>query len=368
VWTGQKGLCMNSERTKHIEDAVSALVRDCFSMDWRTLGENVDFFSYDPLIAEQFTRLHTIPMIDAVEKQAIEPKEIGRLLHNPSAMRSMYIFDMLMAKCARAGIPVYQRIFDFYNDALAAICTEDHFAKNFNNKIHSEKEIARHIKNCTPANRDLARALGKLANACYSFSHAAYSDMNPQLVYDNFGPYYRKNGKLFALKIFHNLRPIEIWPETEAIPVSKINVGVVLAGVTMKVDSITHAIYEGNQVDCMVAWFAEADGRALSLKEIDLLRERLEDMAVMIHEKVKKSDTATKKERYCYQKCWGYKALFDRLGLDWRPHEEVLDAMKGDHLFDRWNIPKAKQAKIMAAILDPRVEIPEGAIRPSAGV
>jgi|SRR3989344_2068606 len=353
---------MRYERSEAINENLAALVRDFLAMDLRTLSENGDFFTYDPLMAESFTRLHTLPMIEAVGLGKMDMRDVGKFLHNPSAIRSMYFFDIFMAKCAKAGKDTYLRIFNFYDDVLAAVCTEDRFAKDFKNKIHSKKEVEKLIAKCKPANREIARALGQLGNACYSYSHAAYTDMYPQLVYDNFGPYYQKDGSLFALKIFHNLKPVEIWPETASIPASSIDIGVVLEGVTLKVDSITHAIYEGNQVEGMRMYLVEADGNSIELEEIKHLTQIIEDLAMDLYARVKASDNETKKQRYCYQKCWGYKLLFDKLGLDWRPPQEVLDAMRGRQVFDKWNIPKEKEVEIIRAIFDPREEIPKGAI------
>lgn len=353
---------MKSERTQDIEDFLTTIVRDCYAMDLRTLGENANFFSYDPLIAVPFTNLHTLPMIDAVAKHKLLHKDVGALLHNPSAIRSMFFFDLFMAKIAHVGKDAYMRIFNFYDDVLAAVCTEDRFAKDFKNKIHSPSEIATLVRQCSPGNREIARTLGRLANACYSYSHAAYSDMNPQLVYDNFGPYYEADGRLFAMKIFHNLKPVELWPETSSIPVTSIDIGVLLEGVTMKVDSITHAIYEGNQVDGLRAFSISADGQPIRIEELDAIRKQIEEIAINIYGQVQKSDIETKKRRYCYQKCWGYKKLFDKIGLDWEPPRKVLDAMNGHELFDKWDIPKEKEQSMLYAIFDPRKEMPAEAI------
>ena len=345
-----------------IDEYLDALAPDLAVMDFRTFADMIDVFFYDPLIAEPWTRLHTIPMIEAIERKKISLHEVGWLLHNPTATRCLLHYDLFMAKCARFGVPIYLRIFKFYSDILHAVCLTDRFVKNKRNIIHTSQQVSEMVARCTAATPEIARALGKLSNACYQLSYGLYSDMNPQLVYDNFGPYIQTDGTMFALKIFHNLKPVELWEETSALPVRDIDVGALFEGVTLAVDCASHGIYQGDQINGLRGSWCSADGRRIDIPEVGSIREDIEKMAIKIYTKVKAMSMEEKKELYWNQKAWGYKKLYERLGFDWRPAQEVIEAGRNKTpWFSRWQIPeeKSKVAGALRAIWDPRYEIPE---------
>ncbi|KKU48640.1 MAG: hypothetical protein UX68_C0010G0015 [Parcubacteria group bacterium GW2011_GWA2_46_9] len=349
-----------------VDEYLDAVAPAWCAMDFLTFAETIDVFLYDPLIALEWTELHTLPMLDTVAVKRLDSRTVAQLLHDsPSVIRCLMHYDILMAKCARLGTAAYLRIFDFYQDVLQALCKEDVFAKRFRNIIHAAEQVRGMVGRLRPSSPTVARALGRLANACYNLSYGLYSDMNPQLVYDNLGPYVRPDGRLFVLKIFHNLKPVELWPETASLPVGAIDVGVQLEGVTLKVDAATHAIYEGDQVNGLRGWWCEADGKALPLEAIDDVRQRLEATAVAVYEQVKQFNFEKKKEFYCFQKAWGYKKLYDVLDLDWRPPPAVLAAARGKSLFTNWNIPEDKKQAVtlLCQVFDPRREVPAEAFK-----
>jgi hypothetical protein len=357
-----------------IEDFLDSFAPAWAAMDFRTFTDTVDVLFYDPLIAEPWTRLHTIPMMDRVKGKNMTPHQGALLLGNPSAIRCIFYYDLFMAQCARFGLPTYERIFNFYSDILHALCPEDPFAKTKQNRIHNDREVAEMISGLEPATPDIARKLGKLANACYNLSYGLYSDMNPQLTYDNIGPYPQKDGRIlpavvgatssswrmFAVKIFRNLKPLELWPETEKIPVDTIEIWALFEGVDLEVDSVTHAVYKGDQINGLRGWSCHTDGKALTIEEVEASRKIIEQVAIDIFARVKSLDLEAKKDLYWKQKAWSYKKLFDVLGLDWMPHEEVLASGRGKALFDNWAIPEAKtaQVKFLREVFDPRTEIP----------
>lgn len=383
------------DRNKIIEDFLDAIAPATAAMDFRTFSEeNISWTTYDPLIAKPHTRLHTLPMIEKTEEQGLQPARAGKLLYNnPSVIRSLLFFDLLMAKIARFGPVVYERVFQFYSDILHALCLEDPFAKEGKNIIHEDAAVASMVGECKPADPVIARKLGQLANACYNLGYALYSDMNPELVYDNFGPYYQPDGKLFAVKIFHNLRPVELWPETASLPIQEIDIGVLSEGVSLTVDYISHGIYQGDQVNGLRGWWLRMDGERIENPErIDTVRRAIEEMAVKIFTRWKALDFEARKALYWRQKAWNYKRLFDALGLDWEPHPEVTATAYGKPLFQSWNLPnpsvtenqnpqsstvatlaaapleraagdKSALTRILRDIFDPRKEIPDAAFR-----
>jgi hypothetical protein len=331
-----------------IDDFLDALVPATAAMDFRTFSEtNISWTTYDPLIAEPWTRLHTLPMIEKAAERGLHPLQTAELLHkNPSVIRSLLFFDLLMAKIAGFGPAAYKRIFQFYSDMLHALCLEDPFAKEGKNMIHEDAAVARMIGECEPADPVIARKLGQLANACYNLGYALYSDMNPELVYDNFGPYCQPDGRLFAVKIFHNLRSVELWPETVSLPIQEIDIGVLFEGVSLTVDYISHGIYQGDQINGLRGWWLLMDGeRVEDLEKIDAVRQAIEEMAVNIFTQWRTLDFEARKAFYWRQKAWNYKRLFDALGLGWEPYPEVHATAYSKPLFQDWNLPNPSEAE-----------------------
>jgi hypothetical protein len=335
------------------------------AMDLRSFKGSINLFEYDPLIAVEWTDSHTLPMIAGVRRKNMSFATVAELLHTPSAIRGMLVYDLLMAKYTRRGRELYEQIFSFYDGVLKAICLEDPYAYRLKNIVHAEEDIQKYIARCATASPAIGRSLGKLSNACYSLSHGLYSDMHPQLVYENFGPYYQPNGNLFALKVFHNLRPTELWPETQSLPVDSIQIGVLMEGVTMSVDVVTHAIYTGSQVDGLRGWWCEMDGKPVDVARIDEVRLQIEAMAIGIYQKFKTYNLDHLKELHVHQKAWGYKKLFDALALDWSPDQSVIDAMRNKPLFDAWasDPDTGALACEVRELVDPRIEIPAVAFK-----
>lgn len=346
-----------------IDDFLTAEESAWAGMDHRSFENIANLFEYDPLMALQQVETRIMPMIEGVARQALSFRDVARCLHNPSSIRAAMLFDLMTVKIARSGIPAYLEVFRFYDSALRAICLEDPYAKDGKNIVHSQEEITVKMAKNEPADAGIARSLGKLANACYSLSHGLYSDMYPQLVYENYGPYYQKDGTLRIIKTFGNLKPVDLWPETTSIPYESLELCVHMEGVSMTMDATSHAVYVGSQVDGLRSWSCTADGKKLSLDDIDALRTLIEVSAIDIFQKTKQFSLEERKLFFCRQKAYSCKKIFEALGMDWQPSEKVLNAMRGDELFHGWDIdPDTGSLKVpISAILDPRKEIPKEA-------
>ena len=82
-------------------------------MDTRTFADTVDALTYDPLIAKEWTEHHTIPLLEAVESSGRDVLVLARTLHNPSSIRCLLYFDLLMAKLRMRALPHMERFLIF---------------------------------------------------------------------------------------------------------------------------------------------------------------------------------------------------------------------------------------------------------------
>lgn len=342
-----------------INNFLNATARDWCAMDIRTLEHNGNPLTYDPPIARPWIQDFLLPLFDKIESLHLSPQTIAQQIDlTPTAIRCLIAFDLLMAKHSKVGVETYQKIFSFYTAVLEVLCTDDIFAYHHTNLVHTPQQVEILVNKTTVANPQIARVLGKLTNGCYNLSYGLYSDSNPQLVYNNFGPYNLGDTTICAVKTFNNLRPLEIWPETALIPFDNITVTCIFKNVTLKVDAASHATYYGDQISGLERFSCHGDGQAISLERINKSRNIIEQIGINVYTKVKSMSIAERRHLYVLQKAWGYKKLCTAVGLDWKPPRSVTQASQEVPIFNDWNMPEDPPGAInfIKDILDPRTE------------
>ncbi|MEK7084319.1 MAG: hypothetical protein AAB932_03740 [Patescibacteria group bacterium] len=353
---------------KEIDDYLDAMTVALAGMDFRAFDDTIVFFRCDPLIAHGWTK-RILTLIDDCESSDIVGKAFGVLCPSVSKLRNMAMTDCWMAKCAGVPRADRERIFVWYSKAMLGICLKDPYALEGTNLIHTPEEIDQFLSGSHPATPDIARRLGRLISACYHFGHAAYSDMNPETVYDNYGSYdvagtlpyppFRREGTyIVVVKEFNNLRPVELWPETASLPCESIRIVCLYEDVKMSIDNITHVTYDGDIINGLRQYRLMVDGHDAKIEEVSKLTDAIATMAIQVFQKFQSLDFEKRKETYFYQKAYVYKRIYDRLGQDWRPSEEILAEARGKPLC-QVILPKEKKEELawFRRMADPRVDI-----------
>jgi len=347
---------------KQIDEAINSFERAWTAMDLNTFGNTANWFSYDPLIANSWTR-RMLKMIADLKRTKLNDRQIASLFPNMSELRVKMGFDLWTAKYADVTRAERMEIAKFYVDLLNAYCLEDPYALK-KNVVHSPTEVSAMAKKTVGAAPEIAKKLGRLVSACYHFGHAAYSDMYPSIVYENYGPYplaqkYGPNA-ILAVKDFNNLRCPELWPETKNFPWMHVSIIYVYNNVRMRVDSASHAIFSGNLITNLKRYSLEVDGKRFPVSKTDQISAALEKMASKLFRKNQSFNLEQKKKKYYYQKAYVYKKIFDYLGQDWRPSPEILNEAKGRPLYEApWPASNAAQIKLFRQIFDPRISVPK---------
>ena len=316
----------NPTLEERLEEFIASYVASVAAMDFRTFGDTISWDHYAPLIANSWIE-RQLALIKACEEAGLESKEIAKLFPNSTEVRTNLFFDIWIAKYADVTVDDQMRIFVFYDKLLRAICIEDPYALS-KNVIHTEKEVQAFAARLMPADRAIAKLLGRVVSACYHVGHALYSDMHPSIVYDNFGPYDVSSqygaGHILAVKNFNNLRSEELWPKYADVPYMHIQIVTVYEGVHMVVDSCSHVMYDGNIVDALRHYSLHIDGKAFPIVKLDTVSATLEELAAKVFAEFQKLNLEEKKELYYTQKAYVFKHVYERLGMDWRPKEELL--------------------------------------------
>ncbi|RJR31586.1 hypothetical protein C4569_01350 [Candidatus Parcubacteria bacterium] len=343
---------------KDCDEMLEAFRRAYKTMDTNTFETSIDYTAIDPYIASLWIK-RLLRMIEDTKKLKLPPIETARLFPNPSALRNLVIFDLFMASFARATLQEKKKIALFYFDALKSWCHSHPFALDFKNKIHSPEEIKKYTVKTLAADNNIAKKIGRLINACYHLSYTLYGDMNPQILYENYGPYYIEDEKfdkaIMVIKEFKNLRPVEFIDEIKNFPFEFIKIISIYKNVKFTIDAITHTNYRGDNINGLKFYSLEIDGKKLKNEDIDLATTITENFARLVWNKHRQSGFEKQKIRYLYQKCYNYKNLCFKLSHDWNPENELIEAVKSKTLKE-WPKFKSKEDKdeFFLKIIDPR--------------
>ena len=346
---------------KEIEKFIDSVLQGFGPMDLSTLNDTVVWYVYDPLIAKAWSK-RILKMVNDLEKSGLSKKEIVKLFPNMSELRCKAWFDLWTIKYSNLSKDERIKIAQFYIDLLNEGALEDPYAFG-SNIIHTKNEIDSLLNKVKPARPQITKKIGRLISACYHFGHAAYSDMNPSIVYENYGPYDIKHqysaDHILAIKDFDNLQCPQLWSETENFPWMHINILNVYHNVEMKMDAISHVIFTGDLINNLKYYYLEIDGVEFDTDKLDIISEKIEKLAIEIFQKFQALDPEARKVKYYHQKAYAYKKIYDYLQQDWRPSEEMLSEQANKPLYKiEW--PEGNQLKeLFRKMFDPYEDFPK---------
>lgn len=344
---------------KDIDEFLDIVTKAWCTMDFQTFSDTGNWSTFDPLIANSWTR-RILKMINDCKKAGLEYREIAGLFPNVSQIRIIMGFDLWMASYSNATTGEKIKIFNFYSSVLKSYCLEDPYCES-KNIIHSQKEIDDFLSKTKKATPSIAKTLGRAVNACYHLSQAMYSDMHPCITYDNYGPYDVSKkygiGHTLVIKMFKNLKAPELWPETNELSCKIIQIACVYKNMKIIINASSHIIYEGEVINNLKYFSLKVDEKDYSIEKLDKISEMIEKMAVSIFQKFKSLNLEEKKKKYYFTKAYFYKDLYKRLGQDWRPSEDVLAEARGRKLYQtNFSENKEKQKELIRKTLDPRID------------
>ncbi len=347
-----------------IDEFLDAVSSGLASMDFSTL-QPIDCFDIFPLYAKQGTD-RILKIINTAT--VYNPNKITPLLHSPSVIRAEMLLTLIKAKIAGTNKKDLLRLATFYYSFLQSICPQDPFALQGTNCIHSQNEIKLYLSNLTPATPAIAKELGKLSSACYHLAYALYSDINPQICYDNFGPYaisdvcdiYGKD-HILVIKQFQNLRPIELWQEKISdLPYNNITLYCIYKNIKFSVDNATHTHYEGDIINGLISFAVQINGILINdLSQISNATNIIGTKAIHLWQTLTSLDFEQAKIKYLKQRCYNYIGLCTFLNIDWQPTTEMLHAVKDKPLAkDFWPIIEdpQKSSLFWRELIDPRID------------
>ncbi len=324
-------------------------------MDVSTL-KPINFVEIDPLYAKEWVK-KILLIIEKQKELQLPWKNLALAMHCPSVKRCEMILALVNSKLAKANLRERIEIANFYKNMLTAVCLDDPFAIK-KNIVHNKNKIKKILKKLKPASPSFAKKLGRLSNACYNLSYGIYSDINPQICYENFGPYKIGDERL-VIKKFQNLKPHELWGSiVNDIPCNLIKIYCLYKNVEFSVDIASHAKFKGDTINGLKYCALEVDGKSYDINKIDSLIEKIELKSIKMWKNLTSLGFGEAKIKYLEQRCYNYINICKLLGLDWRPTKEMLEAVKNKKLvkdfLPKFNNPE-EETRFWRIMIDPRV-------------
>ena len=324
-----------------------------------------DWLQFSPLISEEWIK-KIEEFIERAQQQNLSPADLAPLWATMSGLRCQMYFLMLDFKCTR--MPKHKRLemIPFFFEKLKAGATEDIFGFTSNMR-KTQKEVeqleSKHFHQGTP---QIARQLGRLYNSLYNLGAGYYVDFYLDYAGENEGPYDVSSifgpGHILVIKHLKGMKPVELWPNAD-FPVDNMSIYYVYKDVTYKTDLISlHSTYEGDVIHGLKYWLVEADGNVLSAEDISSLEKKSAHASIEQWQRLKALSFEEQKIKAAEIRCFGMRKLFEKVGMDWRPSQKMLDALKGKPFKDNnyWKIPEQNKKEFWKKMYDPREEFYPG--------
>lgn len=221
------------------------------------------------------------------------------------------------------------------------------------------------------ATPNMAKLLGKLYNALYNLGAGVDMDIyldygiEPECPYNVSHLY--GDGHILIIRNINDLQAIDIWPERKGSAPNNVKIYTIYnKNVKFKTDFIAaHAILKGDTINNMEYFMVEVDGKLVTDdKELQNLLNSVETQSIEQWKNLISMGHEEQKLKGMFSRCLPLKNLFTKLGLDWKPTQEMINAIK-DKPFtsnEYWKIPNndKDKEKYFMKLYDPREEFYPG--------
>lgn len=356
------------ERYSWLNEFLDSLERALGFMDLSTL-QPTSWRHFQPLIAREwlpwFWRI-----IEAREKQQVPFADLAKVFE-PDLCREHLLFTLEDLKTARWPREKRLAAADFLYQILRAQMPQgDEFGLHGTTRRHAPAEVNEMLlERFTAGTPATAKLLGQLYNGAYNLGAALYLDFYMGKAIENYGPYNLGAGKILVIKDMRYLKPVEIWPDINT-PAHRLIWYAVYENVKFATDLIAcHTRYEGDPIHGLRQWRLERDGREVTDPgEIATLGSALAEAGKRQWLSLLAMPEPQLLKIAVWIRCYVFKPVCERLGLDWQPTPALLAAVEGKTLaqgWQTWRQPTEEQAyrAYWRNILDPRLDFyPEGSI------
>ena len=333
-------------------------------MDFFTLRP-FSHFELHPLFSKEMVS-YLNEIIDEFEKKGITYRQLAEVV-NPTNLRAQLYFAILDMKCAHTPKENRIRISNFFKGILDAKMFEDPFVNNRKNLIHTPEEIDTLLQKIEfkSADENIARQLGRVYAAGFHLVNGLYTDIYTDYGVENYGPYKTKKfgeGHFMVIKHLKDLRPVEIWPNTEGVMHKEIKIYCIYSGIEYYTSFVScHSVYKGDAIKGLKYWAIEADGKQLDFKDLKSIEENIVKAAQEQWIDITSLQFEDLKKKCIELRCYIFNDIRSLLGLDWKPNSTMLSEIEGKSIIRPGNVFKLpdspeERESYWIDILDPSVD------------
>ncbi|MEW6407512.1 MAG: hypothetical protein AB1465_02370 [Patescibacteria group bacterium] len=300
----------------------------------------LDFYHFFPLWYDLWLDKIYVA-IQKIKKEETSLNKIVKYFPPPTSVRSF--FKKIVSSfphLSRQEVFKFKEIVSFLYNVLKHQCKKDIFAQN-SNIIHTPAEINDILKNIKwqKSDKESAQNLGQLCMGIGHLINGLYNDVVTDVSWDVYGPYniskkFKNKKTILLIRDFPNLKPIELWPETQAVKKIKykeIKIYTIYKNLNCHIGYIgCHTTFSGGQVTGnMLKYAIIVDGKYKNdLGEIRKLKDYFLRLAVEQWPRLKNLSFEKLKQKVLLQECYQLQRFFEFLKIDWQPTEEMKERIK----------------------------------------
>jgi phosphohistidine swiveling domain-containing protein len=343
---------------KGIKEFIKSISIAMENMDPTTL-EPMSNFMFHPLFSKEWVD-KIEESIRVVEENNISIEDMTKYISGPSHLRAQFLFLLLDLKCAKIEKERRLKIANFFNSLLKKKALDDIYGIE-SNIIHSNDEIGKIINRIkfNEGNEEISKLLGRLYSSAYHLVNGLYTDFNTDFGVECFGQYRLDDKHILVIKQFNDLNPKELWPEIKS-PCKNLVIYTIYKNIKFKCDAISiHSIYEGDPIKNLVLWVVEVDGKFINSRESLLeLKNKLEVLSIEQWKRLISLEFEELKIKGLFMGGYVFKNFFNKLNIDWRPSQEMIDVVKNKEFADEsyWGVPEDGKEEYWKKLLDPEID------------
>jgi hypothetical protein len=270
---------------------------------------------------------------------------------NLSSTRFIMLMNTIHYQTSKMDAPeIISSIQDFFVTSLKLRAKDDLFALEKNVELNDDQLNRLLMKRpVRSVGSEESRELGKILVALASLTHGLYNDWCTDLNYEISGPYV-KDKKLYLIRSFPDSRPIDIWPEIDW-QFKDFSIITEYEDFSAKMAFVgCHITYSASAVEKLTGYNFQIDGKEImGLEELKKLRETLMPIAASQYEKFMGLGLEDQKIKYVMQEHYQLKKLFDLVGIDWKPTDEMMGKIINKKLIEgvikSYDMTKAEYAE-----------------------
>ncbi|MCW6159490.1 MAG: hypothetical protein LVQ95_00150 [Candidatus Micrarchaeales archaeon] len=346
---------------------------DEFLASWEAVEKTTDWRTAQPFSCDALDAYFYDIVIDnflAAIGRVKPDSDLQRIFPGPGNVRNQLVILLAYSKLYHIRKEERMKILKFMHMVLRTYSPRDPFAYKHTAFMLKKSEIFAIVNKIEwqEADPDISREVGKLSISLASLAYALYTDATPSLGSDFHGPYDVSSkfgrGCVILARDYYNLKPTELWPDSEKYKYKSIVIYAVYKDVKVNCDFYGNFIADKNLIQNLTYFGIIANGKQVKgIKRIKALREYIGKLVVERSRINSRMSFEQVKRKFMETEVLPYKNLFAFSKIDWKPTPEMIRRIKGKKLlknFGIWGqnrVLTAKDLQHFRKIMDPRTEV-----------